>query len=70
MAPNCPEEVDVFTVPHSRMKELVHKYLVMVKCFVVLNIPLEFILLGDMYVNHENLLNIACRLFLVSYFNE
>ncbi|XP_061195443.1 F-box/LRR-repeat protein 5-like [Saccostrea echinata] len=29
MAPNCPEEVDVFTVPHSRMKELVHKYLAM-----------------------------------------
>lgn len=27
MAPSCPEEVDVFTVPHSRMKELVCKYL-------------------------------------------
>ncbi|KAJ8301442.1 hypothetical protein KUTeg_020429 [Tegillarca granosa] len=27
MAPDCPEEVDVFTVPHSRMKELVHKYI-------------------------------------------
>ncbi|KAL8575501.1 hypothetical protein ACOMHN_013052 [Nucella lapillus] len=27
MAPTCPEEVDVFTVPHSRMKQLVHKYL-------------------------------------------
>ncbi|XP_071084243.1 F-box/LRR-repeat protein 5-like isoform X1 [Haliotis cracherodii] len=27
MAPEWPEEVDVFTVPHSRMKELVHKYL-------------------------------------------
>ncbi|XP_076448172.1 F-box/LRR-repeat protein 5-like [Babylonia areolata] len=27
MAPKCPEEVDVFTVPHSRMKQLVHKYL-------------------------------------------
>lgn len=27
MAPACPEEVDVFTVPHSRMKELVCKYL-------------------------------------------
>ncbi|XP_071136897.1 F-box/LRR-repeat protein 5-like [Mytilus edulis] len=30
MAPNCPEEVDVFTIPHSRMKELVKKYLNMV----------------------------------------
>ncbi|KAK3587105.1 hypothetical protein CHS0354_023558 [Potamilus streckersoni] len=30
MAPNCPEEVDVFTVPHSRMKELVQKYLDMI----------------------------------------
>ncbi|XP_046580695.1 F-box/LRR-repeat protein 5-like [Haliotis rubra] len=27
MAPEWPEEVDVFTVPHSRMKQLVHKYL-------------------------------------------
>ncbi|XP_005100377.1 F-box/LRR-repeat protein 5 [Aplysia californica] len=26
MAPLWPEEVDVFTVPHSRMKKLVHKY--------------------------------------------
>ena len=26
MAPFVPEEVDVFTVPHSRMKELVHDY--------------------------------------------
>ena len=27
MAPTCPEEIDVFSVPHSRMKELVNKYL-------------------------------------------
>ena len=27
MAPTCPEEVDVFSIPHSRMKELVKKYL-------------------------------------------
>ncbi|KAK6174979.1 hypothetical protein SNE40_013526 [Patella caerulea] len=27
MAPNWPEEVDVFSVPHSRMKELVQGYL-------------------------------------------
>ncbi|CAL1544915.1 unnamed protein product [Lymnaea stagnalis] len=26
MAPRWPEEVDVFSVPHSRMKKLVHKY--------------------------------------------
>ncbi|CAG5117890.1 unnamed protein product [Candidula unifasciata] len=26
MAPSWPEEVDVFSVPHSRMKKLVHKY--------------------------------------------
>ncbi|KAK7102063.1 F-box/LRR-repeat protein 5-like [Littorina saxatilis] len=30
MAPNYPDEVDVFSVPHSRMKQLVHKYLDMV----------------------------------------
>uniref|UniRef100_K1R0L1 F-box/LRR-repeat protein 5 n=1 Tax=Magallana gigas TaxID=29159 RepID=K1R0L1_MAGGI len=30
MALNCPEEVDVFKVPHSRMKELVDRYLAMV----------------------------------------
>ena len=34
MAP-CPEEIDVFTVPHSRMKELVCQYLDMVKGFYI-----------------------------------
>ena len=31
MAPHVPEEVDVFTIPHSRMKELVNDYAEMVK---------------------------------------
>lgn len=30
MAPKYPDEVDVFTVPHSRMKQLVQKYFDMV----------------------------------------
>ncbi|KAL5013391.1 hypothetical protein ScPMuIL_007661 [Solemya velum] len=29
MATICPEEIDVFSIPHSRMKELVYKYLEM-----------------------------------------
>jgi hypothetical protein len=30
MAPSVPEEVDVFTIPHSRMKELVSEYVALV----------------------------------------
>jgi len=30
MAPYVPEEVDVFSVPHSRMKELVSSYFALV----------------------------------------
>ncbi|KAK2165310.1 hypothetical protein LSH36_52g07052 [Paralvinella palmiformis] len=31
MAPYVPEEVNVFSVPHSRMKELVHNYFAMIQ---------------------------------------
>ncbi len=30
MSPNIPEEIDVYTIPHSRMKDLVHDYWKMV----------------------------------------
>lgn len=33
MAPKFPLEVDVFTVPHSRMKDLVGKYTDQVSLF-------------------------------------
>ena len=33
MSPSVPEEVDVFSVPHSRMKELVDEYFLRVCIF-------------------------------------
>ena len=40
MAPRVPEELDVFTIPHSRMKELVSGYVEKVKFTEALGIKL------------------------------
>ena len=56
MAPMCPEEVDVFRIPHSRMKELVCRYLDMVIHFKILNLinsDMNYALIDPSYnVNH------------------
>ena len=42
MAPSVPEEVDVFTIPHSRMKGLVNDYFDMVHTAFLHLFPIKF----------------------------
>ncbi|XP_052780800.1 F-box/LRR-repeat protein 5-like [Mya arenaria] len=63
MAPGCPEEVDVFTVPHSRMKELVCQYLDMLTATNFSDVTKFTMLLGILirtfneFIAHEQIEN-------------
>ncbi|KAG0710924.1 F-box/LRR-repeat protein 5 [Chionoecetes opilio] len=64
MAPRVPEEIDVFTAPHSRMKELVNIYTRKMRCVDFRDGPEVVSLLKDLdttlceFKSHESIENI------------
>uniref|UniRef100_A0A0P4W836 F-box domain-containing protein n=1 Tax=Scylla olivacea TaxID=85551 RepID=A0A0P4W836_SCYOL len=64
MAPRVPDEIDVFTAPHSRMKELVNIYTRKMSCVDFRDVPEVVTLLQDLdttlreFKSHESIENI------------